>query len=126
MDLKIHTLARKPTTVTRQLTKSIDFHKNYLCDFHPWVEQGDSAGVVSALEWMGESGRAPLGRKSRNLGRRAPPATAAGAPEIKGLSHETFDDISVWFRPKLGAGSFFKFFLGVAYCLYLEHCFQPT
>ncbi len=94
------------------------------------MEQGDSAGVVSALEWMGESGRAPLGRKSRNFGRRAPPpATAAGAPEIKGLSHEmdlAFDDISVWFRPKLGAGPFFKFFLGVAYCLYLEHCFQPT
>jgi hypothetical protein len=24
----------KPVTVTRQLTKSIDFHQNYLCDFH--------------------------------------------------------------------------------------------
>ncbi len=84
MDLKIHTLAKKTATVTRQLTKSTDFYKNHLCDFHAWVEQGDSAGVVSALEWMGESGRAPFGRKSRNLGRRAPPATAAGAPEIKG------------------------------------------
>jgi hypothetical protein len=31
MDLKIYILAKKLTTVTRQLTKSIDFLQNYLC-----------------------------------------------------------------------------------------------
>jgi hypothetical protein len=30
---------------------------------------GDSQGVVSALECMGDRGRVPAGRKSRNLGR---------------------------------------------------------
>jgi hypothetical protein len=44
-----------------------------------WVEHGDSAGVVSALECMGERGRVPEGRKSRNLGRRA---AAAGGPLV--------------------------------------------
>jgi hypothetical protein len=34
MDLKIYSLERKPTTVTRQLTKSRDFCQNYLCDLH--------------------------------------------------------------------------------------------
>jgi hypothetical protein len=35
MGLKSSTQPRKkPTTVTRQLTKSRDFRQNYLCDFH--------------------------------------------------------------------------------------------
>jgi hypothetical protein len=34
MDLKICTLAKKPATVTQQLTRSTDFRQNYLCDFH--------------------------------------------------------------------------------------------
>ncbi len=34
MDLKIYTLAKKPATVTQQLTKSIDFRQNELYDFH--------------------------------------------------------------------------------------------
>jgi hypothetical protein len=29
---KIYTLAKKAATVTQQLTKSIDFRRNYLCD----------------------------------------------------------------------------------------------
>jgi hypothetical protein len=33
MDFKIFTLAKKPTTVTQQLTKSLDLRQNYLCDF---------------------------------------------------------------------------------------------
>ncbi len=28
---------KKPTTVTRQLTKSRDLRQNYLCDFHLWA-----------------------------------------------------------------------------------------
>jgi hypothetical protein len=28
--------SKKPATVTRQLTKSIDFRQYYLCDFHLW------------------------------------------------------------------------------------------
>ncbi len=28
--------SKKPATMTRQLTKSIDFRQNYLCDFHLW------------------------------------------------------------------------------------------
>jgi hypothetical protein len=28
---------KKPTTVTRQLTKSQDFRQKYLCDFHLWA-----------------------------------------------------------------------------------------
>ncbi len=36
-DLKIYTLAKKLATVTRQLTKSIDFRQIYLCDFHLWA-----------------------------------------------------------------------------------------
>ncbi len=31
---QIFTLAKKPATVTRQLTKSVDFRQNYLYDFH--------------------------------------------------------------------------------------------
>ncbi len=31
MDLKIYTIAIKPATVT---DKTVDFHQNYLCDFH--------------------------------------------------------------------------------------------
>ena len=42
------------------------------------VEHGDSAGVVSALEWIGDNGRAPDGKKSRNLGRRAARAVGGG------------------------------------------------
>jgi hypothetical protein len=30
---------KKPATVTRQLTKSIDFRLNYLCDFHLWCSR---------------------------------------------------------------------------------------
>jgi hypothetical protein len=35
MDLKIYP-SKKSATVTRQLTKSIDFRQNYLWDFHLW------------------------------------------------------------------------------------------
>ena len=31
--------SKKPATVTRQLTKSIDFRLNYLCDFHLWCSR---------------------------------------------------------------------------------------
>jgi hypothetical protein len=31
---QIFTPAKKPATVTRQLTKYVDFRQNYLCDFH--------------------------------------------------------------------------------------------
>ncbi len=39
MDLKIYSLEKKPTTVTRQLKKSRDFRHNYLCDFHLGVNR---------------------------------------------------------------------------------------
>ncbi len=39
VDLKIYTLAKNPRLhVTRKLTKSIDFHQDYLCDFHLWTK----------------------------------------------------------------------------------------
>jgi hypothetical protein len=35
----------KPATVTRQPTKSTDFHQNYLCDFHPWPQTRNCCSI---------------------------------------------------------------------------------
>jgi hypothetical protein len=45
-------MRKKPTTVTRQLTKSRDFRQNCLCEFHLWCigEDPHQRGSASARE----------------------------------------------------------------------------
>ncbi len=51
MDLKTYTLAKKPATVTRQLTKSIDFRQNYVSQLWlpPQVTEGGGGGMEEVV-----------------------------------------------------------------------------
>ena len=50
--------------VKSNIIKLISKIKTYLNDL--WVEAGESLGLVSGLDWIGDKGRAPAGRKSKN------------------------------------------------------------
>jgi hypothetical protein len=48
--------SKKPATVTQQLTKSIDFHQNYLCDFHCRIRKFLGHPMIQTQYYLYESG----------------------------------------------------------------------
>ncbi len=55
MDLKTISYRKKPTTVTKQLTKSGKFRQNYLCDFHFCSVSACTQLHRHSYKWCGNS-----------------------------------------------------------------------
>ncbi len=84
--INVHLIWKKPTTVTRQLTKSRAFWQNYLCDFHLWTGPNPLTWQVCRMREPAQSRRAWAPRSCWWAGSAAsgPGATHSGSDRNSG------------------------------------------